>query len=189
MHQHLEKDEEEALERYEEHEENERKKRIVIIGISCFLILLVIAASSFGYTLMHYLGGRLISSGLNDDYSFELSNNGKVIFEKDVYENLRQIYYENQKAETKVCLVGYKKEMTYYVNDLYSPRIYKQDPHSVTSQMCNINTIISLHTHPYQRCVFSDQDLVSYNSFKEINNDGLIGLMCEEERLTFFGFG
>jgi proteasome lid subunit RPN8/RPN11 len=163
------------------------KKTYVLITVFLLLILFLVNTAP-GYHLISVLSGKIVSSTLEEDYTFNLKYGGKVVFNKKVYENLRQIYQENQKHEFKACLQGEKKNKDYYVDGIYIPKIYSQDVFSVSSQICNSSTIISLHSHPPLRCIFSEQDIKSYNNFKQINPRAMLGLMCDEERLTFFGY-
>ncbi len=178
----------------EEHEHEEESpikrflKRTYIIIIALFLIVLLIVNTNAGYHLISLFNGKIISSTLQEDYSFDLKFGGKVFFKENIYEILREIYIKNQKAEFKACLTGYKEDNNYIVTGLYTPKIYAQDVFSVTSQICNNETIISLHSHPPFRCIFSEQDITSYNRFKQINEDAIIALMCDVDRLSFFGY-
>lgn len=175
----------------EEQEESRLKiflKKTYIIILAIILLLLFVINSAPGYHVISVLSGKIVSSTLNEDYTFDLKYGGKVLFEKGVFERLRQIYLANQKHEFKVCLQGYKENKNYFANDIYIPRIYKQDVFSVSSQLCDKDTIISLHSHPPLRCIFSQQDIRSFESFRRINPDGIIGLMCNKERLSFFGY-
>lgn len=162
-------------------------KRSYIIIISVIIIFLLLINTAPGYHVIYLLSGKLVSSTLNEDHTFELKNGGKVVFNKQTYETLRAIYYQNQRTEFKACLTGYKESNSYIVEDIYIPKIYDQTVFSVTSAICNSSTIISLHSHPPMRCLFSEQDIRSYNKFRQVNPDGIIGLMCNHDRITFFG--
>lgn len=163
-------------------------KRSYIIVLSLIMVFLLLANTNMGYHLVSLFSGRIVSSTLNSDYSFDLKLGGKAYFEKEVYDRLLQMYNDNQKHEFKACLLGNKKDKDYFITGIYVPLIFKQEVYSVTSEMCNTSTIISLHSHPPLRCIFSEQDIISYNRFKERNKDGIIGLMCGEERISFFGY-
>jgi proteasome lid subunit RPN8/RPN11 len=178
----------EDIEDYEE----ERKlkiflKKTYLIIISVIIIVLLVINSAPGYHVISVLSGKIVSTTLNEDYTFDIYT-GQVVFEKEVFEKLQEIYFSNQKHEFKVCLIGEKQGSNYLVNDIYVPYIYRQDVFSVTSHPCNQSTIISLHSHPPLRCIFSEQDIISFNNFRKINPDGIIGLMCDEDRLSFFGY-
>ncbi len=163
-------------------------KRSYVIVISLILVFLLLANTNMGYHLVSLFSGRIVSSSMNPDYTFDLKLGGKAYFEKETYAELLQMYKENQKHEFKACLLGKKEGKDYFITGLYVPRIYNQEVYSVTSEMCNADTIISLHSHPPLRCIFSEQDIISYNRFKERNKNGIIGLMCGEERISFFGY-
>ncbi|MBN2368740.1 hypothetical protein JXC34_06985 [Candidatus Woesearchaeota archaeon] len=179
------------IEPLHEQEESRLKrffKRAYIILLALFLVMLLLVNTNTGYHLLSVISGKIASSTLNENYEFELRGGIKVIFQKEIFEELRTLYQNNQKNEFKVCLTGNKQNSDYVVEGAYVPEIYKQDVYSVTSQICNNETIISLHSHPPMRCIFSEQDLKSYESFRRINPDGIIALMCGEERMNFFGY-
>jgi len=163
-------------------------KRTYIIIIALFLAMLLMVNSNTGYHIVSLFSGKIVSSSLNDDYSFDLKFGGKVFFYEQVYEQIKTTYELNKKQEFKLCLTGYREEKDYFVTGAYMPFIFEQDVYSVTSMMCNNETIISMHSHPPLRCIFSEQDIISYNRFKEINPEAIIGLMCGEERMSFFGY-
>ncbi|MCM2325362.1 MAG: hypothetical protein NDI94_02775 [Candidatus Woesearchaeota archaeon] len=163
-------------------------KRGYIIIISLLLISLIFFSSSVGFHIISLFSGRIVSSPLNADYSFDLKEGGRVVFEKDVFLGLQKIYDENQKHEIKACLLGRKDGRDYLVNSFYIPVIYNQEVYSVTAKICNSETIISMHSHPALHCIFSEQDVISFNAFRKVNPDGIIGLLCGRERMTFFGY-
>jgi proteasome lid subunit RPN8/RPN11 len=163
-----------------------RRTYILILVFIIFSLLLV--NTHTGYHLMSLFSGQLVSSTLKDDYSFDMKQKGTVYFDQFLWENLEQYYMENQKYEFKLCLTGYKEENTtdYYVTGIYQPYIYEQDVFSVTAQLCNSSTIVSMHSHPPLRCVFSEQDMRAYEQFQKINPEGITALMCDKNRLTFY---
>ncbi|MEK6916411.1 MAG: hypothetical protein AABW92_01585 [Nanoarchaeota archaeon] len=163
-------------------------KRTYIIVIALLMVTLLLVNSQTGYHLVSFLSGKIVSSNINLDSSFDLKKGGQVVFENETYADLKQVYLDNQKHEFKACLTGYKDDKNYVITGLYIPIIYQQDVYSVTSQLCNSSTIISMHSHPPLRCIFSEQDIKSYESFKQIKPEGIIGLMCGEERMTFYGY-
>src|SRR3989344_1027426 len=165
-----------------------RLKKIYIVVIALLLAALLIMNTNAGYHIISLLSGRIVTSNLGEDYTFALKKGGLVIFEKETYEILRQMYLDNQEHEIKACLTGYRNENNYVVEGLYAPLIYRQDVYSVTSQLCNSSTIVSLHSHPPLSCIFSEQDIESYVAFKGVNPEGIIGVMCGEETITFYGY-
>ena len=67
------------------------------------------------------------------------------------------------------------------------PKAFGQSVSHVSAELCNSNTIVALHSHPYKRCIFSEQDIKSYEAARQINPDAIIGLMCEADRFGFYG--
>jgi hypothetical protein len=175
---------------YPEEESKLKKllKRTYVVGIALFLVFLFLVNTLPGYHIVSLVSGRLVSSTLQEDYSFSLKNGGIVIFQLAVFENLRELYLDNQQHEIKVCLTGDKNNSTYHVTGMYIPKIYHQDFRSVSSEFCNSETIVTLHSHPFLSCIFSDQDIKSFNNYRKSNPDALLGLMCEQERFTFYGY-
>ena len=160
-------------------------KRVYILLIVLIIFSLLIINTNTGNYLMNIYASKIASSVLDADYNFELKSGGKVIFVQEVYEQLISIYDDNQEHEFKVCLTGFKTEDNYYVQGLYQPRIINQEVYSVTTIRCNNETIVSLHSHPPMRCIFSDQDQRSFGYFKQTNPNGIYALMCEKDRMSF----
>ncbi len=163
-------------------------KKIDIMALALLLSGLLIANTDAGYHLISYFSGKIASSPLGNDYSFSLKYSGKVYFNKTTWLALSGLYKANKKHEARACLTGYKKANNYYVEGIYIPRIYRQDVYSVVSDMCDNRTIISLHTHPLYKCIFSRQDIESFNKFKKTNKNAIIAIMCSEKRLSFYGY-
>ena len=99
-------------------------------------------------------------------------------------------FFANQKTEFSVCLIGSFFKNTYYIQELYYPEIIQQAFDHVRFKSCPNNsiknTIIVLHTHPYKNCIFSEQDINSYEQNKQSYPDIMIALMCENNRFTFY---
>lgn len=163
-------------------------KKTIVISLGLLIIALIITYLIISPRILNIIEGLLVSSTLEENYTVTLNNNSKVIFKPEVYNELKGIYWTNQKAEFKVCLLGEKISNNYYINSLYIPGVYSQDIFSVTSQPCDNKTLISLHSHPEKQCIFSEQDIKNYENFKQINRDAIIGLMCEEARFSFYGY-
>lgn len=160
-------------------------KRILTVCIALVLLLLLLVYLVPGYDLLSILEGRIVSTQITD-LTIILQDGRKIIFQKEVYEALQKIYVDNQKTEFSVCLQGEKQENTYKITGLSVPRTYEQDVFHVRAELCSKETLIALHSHPYKKCIFSEADIRYYNSFANINKDGLIGLMCEPTRFAFY---
>jgi|SRR3989344_2225620 len=163
-------------------------KRIFIIIMALFLIMLILTYLVPGNNILSILEGRFVSVPIEEDFTANLDNGGKVVFSSSVYEELKQIYLKEQKNEFKVCLVGNKILDRYYITELRTPKTISQDVFSVYAEQCSKETLIPLHSHPFKHCIFSSQDIKSYELFKEINKDAIIGLMCEPARFNFYGY-
>ncbi|RJQ16965.1 hypothetical protein C4573_02795 [Candidatus Woesearchaeota archaeon] len=153
------------------------------VGIGLLIIILLILAYTGGISGIYFIKGRTASGEIqNFQVDFE---EGKVIFEPSVYEALKNQFLANYTAEFKVCLLGEKQGKNYIITSFYTPIIFSQDFTSVHSVQCNSSTIIPLHSHPVDSCLFSDQDKASFKAFKEVNPDAIYGLMCSANRFSF----
>ncbi len=186
-------DEIEEFEEIKEVKEEESKlkkliKKLYVIFIVLFLLSLLLFNSLFGTHAFQIITGKIISKEISIDYTITLNNSSKIFFGEDNYNILLYLFRENQQTEIKVCLLGEKIENNYYIKGIYVPKTFQKDVYSVTSLPCNSSTIISLHTHPILHCIFSNQDMESYNKYKYINKDMIMALMCDEKRFSFFGY-
>jgi len=177
-------------EEHEDYEESPIKriiKRTVLLLLGVFLIVLMISYFVFGGTMRPIVMSYFISFSLDDEFSAALPN-ARVIFDAGAYEELKQIYFKEQKNEFKVCLQGEKRGNDYYVTGLKVPKMFSQSFNRVVSEFCDEGTIIPLHSHPRLSCGFSQQDIRSYEQFLSINPDAIIGLMCETNKFNFYGY-
>ncbi len=113
--------------------------------------------------------------------------NAKIVFTNDIYEKLKVFYFQNQLTEIAMCLTGEIKDGNYIVTDFYAPKIFFKTPITVASQRCNQETIIMMHTHPFNDCLLSSQDIASYEAYKNVNTKAIIGVMCSADRFAFYG--
>lgn len=162
--------------------EGKKKKPWVIFG-SVIIILLML---SFLLPLER-IGSIVESKKMSSNYLVELDGGKKILFESSVYEAVRDTY-TSSKTEIKMCLSGSFSNNVYLIDSYYFPKIFASDYDSVTSEMCNNNTLISLHSHPGEWCIFSAQDIKSYKILNEINKNAFIGLICGVDTFNFHGY-
>ncbi len=180
----MESNHEEVPEVLEESKLKKIIKRTIIILLSFFLMYLFLSIFLFGYNIFSIFEGRIESAQLmNNQIQWK---DYAIIFENDTYTRLTTIYLETQKTEFKVCLRGFKEQNTFYIQDLYIPKTEEQTFNTVEAEICDKNTIISLHSHPFKHCIFSAQDITNFHDVHIVNKDALIGLMCEKDRFTFY---
>ena len=175
----------ELYEELEEEFEESKWKKPLVITIAVFLLiifLVYILANTIG---LNVLAGLLESSKVNDneiDFSFD----GKLVFLGDNLDKLKEIYFTDQKVEIKVCLKGFIDDNIYYIDSLYIPEIYSQRFNQVVSEPCSDDSLVSLHSHPFKHCLPSEQDFISFENFKEKNENALMIVMCEEDRFNVY---
>lgn len=158
----------------EEVPERRGMKKLLWVLTAVFILSIVIIYFLPG-DVLHILEGRIESSKL-EGFTAEYDG-GKVIFSEEVYNELKSLYLENQETEIKVCLTGEKVGEDYYITELYIPKTFSATVYSVVSEGCG-DALISMHTHPFKHCLFSEQDIES--------SEGMIGLMCEIDRFSFY---
>jgi len=156
-------------------------KKTIIIIISIFLIFLVLTYLVPGYKILNIIEGKIISHELDNNLSITLKDK-KIIFNPNTYNELLNIYNNNQIHEFKVCLLGTLNNNIYYLNKIEHPIIISQDIFSVTSTPCPKNTLVSLHSHPENQCIHSKQDIKSHKESKI----SLSAVMCSKKRFNFY---
>ena|SRR3989338_3687585 len=160
-------------------------KKFFVIALALFLLVLFAA-----YTLINAAGTDVLS-GLALSYKAEkneidFSFGNKLIFEGNTLDELKEIYYANPNVEFKSCLKGEKINLSYHITEILIPITYEQTYRSVTSEPCPPDSIVDLHSHPFRRCLPSDQDFSNFKLFKEKNPDALMAVMCEDNRFGIY---
>ena len=168
-------------------EKPSKAKKIIILLMGLFLLLLITTYFLLGPQILHILEGKIESTQISNDFTAKYIN-WTIEFSPESFNELQQYYLQNQKTEISVCLQGIYQQSTgtYSISSIYYPKIIEKAFDHVIFSNCPQETIIVLHTHPYKSCIFSDQDIKSYDESKQINEDIMIALMCEENRLTFY---
>lgn len=155
----------------------------IIIGI--VLLGLIFFYSDALSDAFFVFSGHEESTLINSNYTMTYKDY-TIKFTTEIYKNILAIHSSANGKEIKICLLGSIENKTYFVTALYIPEILSQTAVSVESQMCDQNTIISFHSHPVESCLFSQQDITSYEQFKAQNPDGMIGVMCTNTRFAFY---
>jgi hypothetical protein len=169
-----------------EFEEKESKlKRIYIFLVSIFILvifLVYIFSTSVGTDIL----AGWVSSSVVKENEVDFSFDGKLVFVGNSLKDLRGIYLENQKVEFKACLKGNKKGRVYSITEIYIPVTYFQKFNQVIAEPCSEDSLVSLHSHPFRRCIPSEQDFRSFNEFKKRQQEGLMIVMCEDSRFGIY---
>ena len=174
-------------------------KRLSLFIIGIFLVYLSLTYLGIGPYMLQIFEGQIVSTEVNENFTLAIGNQTKVMFEKEVYHELLAYYVAHQRYEFAACFFGNVTEIkttdnetttekTYVLTEMEIPRMYSQSVHRVISTGCPTETLVSLHTHPYKHCLFSEQDINSFFIFRQRAPNGLFALMCEEDRFTFYGY-
>lgn len=181
------------MEKYqEEHPYYRIAKRIAVFLVGIFLLYLMTTYFGIGPYILQILEGQVVSEQIDTNYTLFLSNATTVVFDESVYAELLEYYIAHQRYEFAACFKGNltlsDEGKTYLLTAMEIPHMYSQSVHRVISTGCPAETLVSLHTHPYKQCLFSEQDINSFFLFQRRAPNGLYVLMCEEDRFTFYGY-
>ena len=171
----------------EEELRKQKRKKLFIAALGLLLVVMTVIYLVPGDYVLSILEGQVTSYKLNDDLTIDLNGDSKVIFDNSTYQQLRELYFAEQRSEFKACLTGHKSGNEYIVTGVYQPETLSQSFSHVSAELCNADTIISLHTHPYKHCTFSLTDVIGLDSVRKVNENAIIGLMCEPDRFNFYG--
>ncbi len=160
-------------------------KRILIIVIGLFLLGLILSYFLLSYPIFPILES-LLESKNSEDNKITLDNL-EIIFEGNTFDQLHTLYHSNQSVEFAACLNGEKQGNQYLINQVFEPEISSQTFNHVSFKPCPTNSLILLHSHPYRRCIASEQDLITLEEIKQENPDILMVIMCEPNRFSVYG--
>jgi hypothetical protein len=163
--------------------EESKPKRIVTLIIALFLFFLIIGYFLLSYPLYSVLGS-LSESKLIENNTISLNKNS-IIFTNNTYQELVNHYLGNQKVEVSLCLMGEIAE-NYLISELYYPEIIEQSFGQVIFKSCPRDTIIMLHSHPYKKCIASNQDLKTLKNIRKSNQQIIMLIMCEKDRFSVY---
>lgn len=160
-------------------------KKVFVIVMAIFLILLVSSFIFFDYGTAEVIAGFFHSSTIDDEFSTQLNSGRQLIFTKGTYNELLTEYFRNQRVEFKACLQGEIIDNNFIIDEVVFPKIYSQTYNQVVSDQCQKETLVLLHSHPERRCIPSQQDINNFEAFKQINPDAIMSVMCERDRFYF----
>lgn len=169
-----------------EEEKPSVSKKIFVIVLTCFLLIIVLVYFLTNPLVRNIIGGLIESSTLDDEYGVNIDSDSKLIFLNNSYNKLIEIYDENLGKEFKVCLKGKIIDGDYLINVIYEPEMFFQSYKEVVSEPCPEDSLVSMHTHPLKHCLPSQIDLESFEMFKRKNPIALMAIMCERGRFNFY---
>tara|TARA_Y100000310_G_scaffold89671_1_gene86782 strand:+ start:1467 stop:2042 length:576 start_codon:yes stop_codon:yes gene_type:complete len=159
-------------------------KKTIVVVISVFLILMLLVYVFTVSPVRDIIFG-LIDSELIVDGVAEFDGN-KLSFMNNSLEILQEVNRNNPDLEFKACLKGYVEEGDYFIEEVYIPEMYLQKHNQVISEPCSDDSIVSLHSHPLNRCLPSETDVSNYKYLRNRNPDAIMAVMCREDRINFF---
>ena len=162
----------------EEHQIKIKKFLVCIIAITIIILLLTYITIDIGM-LNQLTASKIINNKTKfKDLTIEFTNN--------TYKQILNIYLDQQPNEIKLCLLGTIKDKTYTITKIIQPKIIHQEFSKVESIPCPKQTIIDLHSHPRKSCIFSQQDIKSYNINKQNNPNLLMAVLCDHNKINFY---
>lgn len=166
-------------------EESPSKIYTFFFYLSVFLMLLLMVSYIWiTFPLFDIISGRIASDVVQNNVL--QTNDLTVYFQNDTINQIFSTYYSNQNVETSLCLEGDVENESYFVSRVYQPEIFSQSFRHVTHERCSENTILMFHTHPYQRCEASQQDIITLRNNQEINSDVAMIIMCGPDRFSVY---
>ena len=168
----------------EEEEKPSIIRKVIIIFISIFLLLLFLSYLLFNSQVRDIFESLLVSEKLIDNKVVLKDIN--ITFTNESYDKLISIYNENLDKEFKVCLYGKIENNNYLIEEVIQPRTYLQTFNSVIADICDNDALIDLHSHPFRRCIPSDVDVNHYLENRKYNSNLILGVMCEKDRFYFY---
>ena len=178
----------ENIEDIEEPRQESPIKKVIIIIISIFLILLILSFTISQYPVGEILQGQAYSVSIKDNKI--ITKELEILFLNNTEIILSNLYNQEQEinlVETSTCLLGEKiSKKTYIINSIFYPEIKDQSFRHVTFSSCPLNTLVMLHTHPYKHCLASKTDINTLNNAKKTNPDVIMIIMCEENRYSIY---
>jgi proteasome lid subunit RPN8/RPN11 len=165
-------------------------KRVLLLFVAVFLFYLMFTYMGIGPDVLKVFEGQAASHEIGGNFTLFIDKETKVVFSEELYLSLFDMFVNNQGHEFKACLYGTLETLNsglviYSLNDVVIPEIYEQDVYHVVSAGCDSETLVSMHSHPYKKCLFSAQDVRSYQEFLEDAPHALMAIMCEEDRFAF----
>lgn len=159
-------------------------KLVAVFGLllALFLTLYLVFAP-----VSHSVYGKLISQSL-DQNQLTLGDTS-IYFPDDVAKELSFIFQseqESRKVETSVCLRGLVDGETYSIDKVFYPLITYQSYTEVSFKACPDDTLIMLHTHPFDDCVASRTDLNTLRKRQKINGNVLMVIMCNDNNYAVY---
>ncbi|MBU4502516.1 MAG: hypothetical protein KKA79_08005 [Nanoarchaeota archaeon] len=166
-------------------EEPSKFKKIFTIIAGSFLIFLM-----FSYVAMSYGMGDIIASLIDSETMEEnrvkVDENMVLVFKGDSYKSLLETYLANEGQEFKACLVGELRKETYGITEIIIPEMSEQSFIHVRSEGCPDGTLVDLHSHPFRKCLESEQDLKTKELTLKTDPDRLFAILCEKDRFHFY---
>ena len=147
-------------------------KKIFLTTLTIFILIITVIYLTSAYGVLEIIAGLLISDKLDNNFTTNYQQY-TITFNPKTYQQLKNLYFSNLQHEFKACLSGTKTNNEYKITEITIPKIFSQSVFHVTSSGCQKETLISLHSHPYKRCIFSEQDINSYKKLKKTNPEAL----------------
>ena len=167
----------------EEEAKDSKIKKIFVIIIALFLIFLITSYLVGGYFFQ--ILGSISESEKSSNHIIQ-TNSITIEFESNTYKELQDHYLENQEVEIIACLKGNIEGNKYFIDELFKPKILEQTVSHVSYEGCPKETLITLHSHPFKRCIASQQDIKNLEEVKSKNPHTLMIIMCQKDRFSVY---
>lgn len=162
-------------------------RKWVFLGTGLILVLFIVSLTFVTFPVEDILKSKLFSAVLKEK---TLETEELVLrFENQTYSKLKEFYLQEQKLEWSACLSGeveWGEKKTYYLTSIYQPPMHQQVFNQVSFASCSAETLVLLHSHPYGRCIASEEDLKTLRKSQQENPLVVMVIMCDLEEFGVY---
>lgn len=164
-------------------EDHRHKVWVLIMALfvlSITLVYFLLGVPTFG----RFLG--IISAEEPEENVFSYGS-VSITLDENIISYLNDNYDRQQEHESIYCLKGRIENDNYVISTLMEPEVISKSYAGVSFKPCPDDTLIMLHTHPIRDCVASETDLDTLENFKSKNDKILMAIMCDKNKVSFYG--
>ncbi len=153
---------------------------VIGIGLAILVVSYLFVAFPIGPIIEGYFEADVVKDKVLEGDGITIEFKGKT------WEKLQGFYKDELALEFAACLQGGREGNRYFINALYQPKMYAQAYNHVRFEPCSEETIVLLHSHPFKRCIASEQDIRTLADSKQVNSDIIMAVMCEGDRISIY---
>ena len=157
-----------------------------VIVVSLFILVLFLSYLLVGPDTMDILAGSFESDVVDESRLVLIKDNITFAFSEEVYAELKQMYFDNQRNEFKACLHGSHVGDEYVFTKVVVPETFEQEFDHVVAEPCAPDALADFHSHPEKHCIPSYHDVKLLERLREYNPGLIMIVMCGVDRFSFY---